>query len=244
MRLILCIALKRLRRESPPVLAQQNRRPRVIGDGNDENEPSIQDYNSCHAQDIELSLKRVIASAARCIPRSTSLAAVLRDYRTSCHLDSHTLPRPLKRLHNIEDVEIKLDQCSGRVKQELGRGAYGVVVLLDGDGQDDIAVKVQSPSGCLGHEYDILRKVEERVQYNNSSGRQKFPCALSFISFADGALLAMTAASLSGFTLIDLVNLYSAHGENIPEIIAIYYTAKMLDHIEMLHWKAKVLVSL
>jgi len=74
-----------------------------------------------------------------------------------------------------------------------------------------------------------------------------FPVALSYLSLADGALLGMTAgltkASLS-LNLVDLANLYRIRfGQSgVPEILAFYYTARMLRTLEVLHWRGKVLV--
>ena len=54
----------------------------------------------------------------------------------------------------------------------------------------------------------------------------------------------MTAGSDSGMNLIDVVNTYKKMTGNVPEIIAIYFTSRMLKHIEALHQDGKVLVSL
>ena len=53
----------------------------------------------------------------------------------------------------------------------------------------------------------------------------------------------MTAASDSGMTLIDVVNTYKKIMGNVPELVAIYYTSRMLRHLESLHQDGKVLVS-
>lgn len=54
----------------------------------------------------------------------------------------------------------------------------------------------------------------------------------------------MTAGSESGKTLIDVVNTYKKLTGNVPELIAIYYTSRMLEHLESLHQNGRVLVSL
>jgi hypothetical protein len=53
----------------------------------------------------------------------------------------------------------------------------------------------------------------------------------------------MTAGSDSGMTLIDVVNTYKKITGNVPELLAIYYTSRMLKHLELLHRYGKVLVS-
>lgn len=53
---------------------------------------------------------------------------------------------------------------------------------------------------------------------------------------------SMTAASESGLNLVDVVNLYKSRlGENVPELLALHYTARMLCHVETLHWHGKIL---
>ena len=54
----------------------------------------------------------------------------------------------------------------------------------------------------------------------------------------------MTAASTSGMNLIDVVNTYRKVVGNVPELVAIYYTSRMLKHLESLHQDGQVLVSL
>lgn len=52
----------------------------------------------------------------------------------------------------------------------------------------------------------------------------------------------MSAASESGLNLVDIVNLYKTKlGQNVPELLAMHYTARMLSHLEMLHWHGKIL---
>jgi hypothetical protein len=53
----------------------------------------------------------------------------------------------------------------------------------------------------------------------------------------------MTAGSHSGMNLIDVVNTYKKIMGNVPELIAIYYTSRMLKHLETLHQNGRVLVS-
>jgi hypothetical protein len=45
-------------------------------------------------------------------------------------------------------------------------------------------------------------------------------------------------------TLIDVVNTYKKLTGNVPELIVIYYTSRMLQHLESLHQNGRVLVSL
>lgn len=202
------------------------------------------EYKDAYSGNLNAAIQRVKASGSSSFPsRETSLVKVLTRGRLVCELQTHTLPRPLKSRHlDLSGATIKVGHCEGTVKRELGRGVYGVVALLDRGDSQEIAIKAQSPAGCLAHEYEILRSIEDRVGEDDK--KQSFPRALSFLYFADGALLGMTAASASGLNLIDLVNIYTKHGERIPEILALHYTARMLVHIEALHWKAKILVCL
>ncbi len=45
------------------------------------------------------------------------------------------------------------------------------------------------------------------------------------------------------FSFFALVNTYKKINGNVPELIAIYYTSRMLKHLESLHLEGKVLVS-
>jgi hypothetical protein len=189
------------------------------------------------------------SKTAGSFPRRKTLAHVLSTSGFVCDLPTYVIPRPLKQRTVQHGVELIIDCCKGIVDQELGRGSNGIVVVLEEEGQSDIgpiAIKSQSPTGCLAWEYEILKTIENRVRDGNSKqiGSLPFPTALSFVSLADGALLTTTAASRSGLNLIDLKNIYADNGEDIPEVLVLYYTTRMLHHIELLHWHAKVLVSI
>lgn len=122
---------------------------------------------------------------------------------------------------------------------------YGVVVLLDTSAeQGTVALKAQGPADCLAWEYEILEKVEQRVGQHLNRNCFPYPRPMSYISFADGALLSMSASSSSGLNLVDLVNVYGAKlNEKVPEIIVLHYASRMLHHIEYLHWHGKILVG-
>jgi len=142
---------------------------------------------------------------------------------------------------------VQIGKHAGTMRKELGRGAYGVVALMDlgeegSKNKGTIAVKAQCPTDCLAWECEILRKLESRAKVDDAT--YGFPCALSFLSLADGAILSMTAGSNSGLNLVDLANVYKLKlGEHVPEIIALHYVSRMLRHLEQLHWHGKILVS-
>ena len=173
-----------------------------------------------------------------------SLLSLLTMSGETYHLPHLLLPREFRSKRVSARTKVAVGKHSGFVCKELGRGAYGVVVLMDvGEEkyQDTIALKAQSPTDCLAWEYEILRRVEERVAPKDRA--YGFPRALSFMSLADGGLLSMTAASKTGLNLIDLANVYRVKlGETVPEIIALHYTSRMLKHLEILHWHGKILV--
>lgn len=217
------------------------------------------DYATLHSRDIEESVLRVKSNALGSFPNVKSLSNALPTRGLNCDLPTYVLPRPLKRgtvqkgtqltvgfSNGVLEQEHGLGFSNGIIEQELGRGVDGIVVLLEGDGQLDtspIAVKAQSPIGCLAWEYEILKKVEDRVRSSSqTAGRLPFPLALSFVSLADGAMLTMSAGSRSGLNIVDLANVYASLGEQVPQILALHYTARMLHHLEVLHWHAKVLV--
>jgi len=176
-----------------------------------------------------------------------SLSKLLSQKGFICDLPTHVLPKSLKGRHLSTGSGIKIGRSTGVVEQELGRGVYGIVALLEVDATEDtVAVKAQSPADCLAWEYEILQKISERVEKHLPKGTSffPFPRPLSYVSLADGALFSMTAGSRSGLNLLDLINVYTVKmDEKVPEIIALHYTARMLSHLEQLHWYGKILVS-
>ena len=137
---------------------------------------------------------------------------------------------------------------SATIINELGRGVYGVVLLVDVLSEESNekcqrrALKIQAPIGSLAHEYSLLLEVEERVQ-PDPSGFYPFPRSEALYAFSQGGLFMMTAGSESGMNLIDVANTYKKIMGNVPELLAIYYTSRMLRHLEVLHENGKVLVS-
>jgi len=178
---------------------------------------------------------------------------------------SRNIPVQLVKKVN-QGTEIEMDDLQLTLKHELGRGAYGTVLLCHSSTNkslrtdQDIALKIQSPLGCLAWEYKILCILEERIRSStvanqksirrpirHSTKRYKedneiklipFPRALSFVAFSDGGTLGMTAGSDSGLNLIDVINLYDG---KVPELIAIHYTSRMLLHLNSLHLNGKIL---
>jgi hypothetical protein len=210
-----------------------------------ENKRSAVDYNTTHDHDIKMSLRRLQTSSSVASNSRAPLLSLLTTPGKSFHLPHLLLPREFRGKRVSAKTEVVVGKHSGLVTKELGRGAYGVVVLMDvedNNHQDTIALKVQSATGCLAWEYEILQRVEQRVA-SKQSGHYAFPRALSFISLADGGMLSMTAGSKSGLNLVDLANVYKVKlGEPVPEMIVLHYTSRMLKHLELLHWHGKILV--
>jgi hypothetical protein len=163
------------------------------------------------------------------------------------HYSSKCIPQSLTKSSVRNGCQIELGNVSCTIRYELGHGCNGTVVLcsfssfIDGTGDRDAALKIQRPTNCLAWEYQILRTIDSRLSAN-MSGRENpsshpFPRPISFSIFSDGGICSMTAAS--GINLVDVVN---AHKNTVPELIAIYYTARMLAHLETLHLQCDVLV--
>lgn len=157
------------------------------------------------------------------------------------------LPKALLRKSFISGTNVDfLGGESATIVNELGRGVYGVVLLVDVSSEESNeesqrrALKIQAPIGSLAHEYSLLLEVEKRVQ-PDSSGFYPFPRSEALYAFSQGGLFMMTAGSESGMNLIDVANTYKKIMGNVPELIAIYYTSRMLRHLESLHEEGKVL---
>jgi len=212
---------------------------------------SHHNYSKLHKDDIRLALRQLQVEARQLVvrgvvrPRDTDLTRVLSTKGYVDDLPKQSMPRALLQSTSAKGAKIVLGDRCGVVKEELGKGSYGKVVLMES--KDDptvgvVAVKAQAPTDCLGLEYVILKAVEERVE-PYCEGRFPFPKALSFVSVANGGLLGMTNGSQSGINLVDLVNVYKVLEDTaIPELIALHYTILMLKIIEALHWHGKILV--
>lgn len=181
-------------------------------------------------------------------PRDSNLTRVLSSQGYMDSLPDQSVPRALLQMTSAKGSKITLREKVGFVKEELGRGSYGKVVLMeskndDEDGVNVVALKAQAPLNCLALEYVILKAVQERVEPHCKT-RFPYPNALSFVSLANGGLLGMTHGSQSGLNLVDLTNFYKVkEGVSVPELVVIHYTIRMLKHIEALHWHGKILVS-
>ena len=212
------------------------------------------DYEVNRKNDTKGAIQRLASKSVSFPKNRKSLNKILTTEKFVCNLPSHVLPHNLRLTVKKSAVPsgtgIVLGRSSTSVKRELGRGAYGCVLLLESDGnQSDAkaAVKAQSPVGSLAWEYEILQRLRDRLNSKlGASRRIPFPAPLSFVSLADGALLTMEAVSTSGLNLIDLINVHrQMRGESaLPEILALHYVSRMLEALEHLHWFGNILVSL
>ena len=208
------------------------------------------DYYKIYRTNTKSALNRIRQSASGSLEGLSSLAELLSARHIEYDLPNYVLPRVFKKKLLDRGSEIRIGGTSSSVVQELGRGVYGVVVLLrvDNKSNDTIAVKAQATTETLAWEYEILQKIESRIGPRWGSKQQHlkelfpYPKGLAFAALADGGLMSMTAASESGINLVDLVNLYKLRlGSSVPELISLFYAARMLNHLEMLHWHGKIL---
>jgi len=198
-------------------------------------------YKTIHQRNTEESLQNLIDEAAKqqrrkC--RNSSMNVTIFDRIKTM------LPKGLRKVPK-KGTEIDIGGFELIVKSFLGRGSNGTVLLCDcaTSSRSSFALKVQSPVGCLAWEFEILRRLNLRVSKQKRNVRDKeemipYPQVLSFVAFSDGGVLGMTAGSDMGLNLVDLVNTYE---EAIPELLAVYYTSKMLLHLETLHLRGKIL---
>lgn len=194
--------------------------------------PEAIDYEQRHKEDKESTMRKCLVAAKK----SRSKYAIF-DYRKK------SMPKAL--LQKSFTSGTKIDLLGGSmlsIVNELGRGVFGVVVLCDDErGQSD-AFKIEAPVGSLAHEYSLLLRLDDRVE-PDTSGYYPFPRSRALYAFSEGGLFSMTAGSDSGMTLIDVVNTYKTITGTVPEMIAIYYTSRMLKYLELLHQSGRVLVS-
>ena len=193
------------------------------------------DYVSKHKRDMESALRECMNIASK-----SSCDLQVFDYRKK------QIPRELLRKSFCSGFTI--DLFGGRtvkIIHELGRGVHGVVLLCADDSTEEHqndALKIQAPIGSLAHEYSILLRLEEKINLD-SSGFYPFPQSQALYAFSEGGLFVMSAGSDSGMTLLDVVNTCKKSIGSVPEMLAIYYTARMMKHLECLHRDGNVLVS-
>ncbi|KAL9190856.1 hypothetical protein ACHAXT_000562 [Thalassiosira profunda] len=185
------------------------------------------DYTPHHKEDVEGAMRQCLRAA-----RGNDQAVF--DYRRK------PMPKALLRKSFTGGTEIDLLSTRCTIEGELGRGVYGVVILCSDEEGQSYALKIQAPIGSLAHEYSVLSRLEERVE-PAVSGFYPFPRSRALYAFSEGGLFSMTAASNSGMTLIDAVNTCKKAVGNVPELVAIYYTSRMLKHLESLHQDGQVL---
>lgn len=231
-------------RKNPSLRSERQLQPRESVDTSIE---EAVEYGPAHTYDIQMALRRLQTSSTIASNSRSPLLSLLRNEGKCYHLPHIVLPREFRSKYLKENTKVQVGKHAGTVSRELGRGAYGVVALLDlqddADQVNTIAVKAQSPTDCLAWEYEILRRLEDRMN-PKKTGALGFSRALSFMSLADGGLLSMTAGSKSGLNLVDLSNVYKLKlGELVPEILVLHYVSRMLRHLEQIHWHGRVLVS-
>jgi len=203
------------------------------------------EYQSIHKDDLKAATRQLTLEASQgkqgmpFAGPETDLSLTLSKRGNIVDLSNQPMPRGLKRKAAALGEEIQVGKRTAVVKQELGKGSYGVVFLIESSEQKEIAVKAQMQTDCLAWEYVLMKRLEERI---GSSNNTPFPSPLSFITLSDGGLLSMSAGSRTGMNLVDICNVYRMkEGRPVPELIALHYTCRMLKHIEMLHWRGKIL---
>lgn len=202
------------------------------------------DYTKVYDAETKTASMQLLARGQGHLPVGDSLTEVFATEGLVCSCPTDVIPRAFKLSSLAANTEIKIGRKTSVVMRELGRGAFGTVALVKtNDSKKMLAVKVQRPASCLALEFETLRKLADRLCPRDPSLIGKcFPNALAYISVADGAMMSMTAGSMSGVNLVDLVNLYKdGLGCNVPGIVALHYTARMLHHLEMLHWHGQIL---
>jgi hypothetical protein len=205
------------------------------------------EYKKAHDRDVTMSLRRLQKISTFTTDNRAPLSTLLVSKGQSFQLPNISLPKQFCRKPKVSDTEVTLGKHSGIIRKELGRGAYGIIFLMeisDSDQQRDLAIKVQSPTDSLAWEFEILQRLESRFPSASKNFHYSFPRPFSIVSLADGGIMSMSAASRSGLNLVDLSNFYKLKlGEMVPEVIALHYTSVALQIVEDLHWHGMILVS-
>jgi hypothetical protein len=194
------------------------------------------EYEVLHKKNITAALTRMTQRALRISNEKTLVHKAVIDRTT------FSLPKRFSKLSKRGTV-INVGGQDILVKNDLGCGSHGTVLLCASSyyPQENIALKFQKDPTSLAWEYEVLEEIQNRTKNNTESSQNPmFPSPLTFTLFGNGASMGMTAASATGLTLLDVVN---ANNRSVPELLAIYYTSRMLKCLEQLHLTAKILVS-
>jgi len=190
-------------------------------------EDSMHSYDDVHAHDIQNAIQ-VLTGSKRCQMTLSNVHLRVDEKLPKCLIKS-----------GKKRASFRLDSSECDAFHKLGSGSNGTVFLCGSkdsrkhNNEGTFALKVQSPVGCLAWEFMVLERLKTRLKDFNL-----IPYVASISIFADGGAMQMTAGSQTGFTLLDLVNLYKG---GVPELLAIHYTHKMLAVIEILHLRGRIL---
>ena len=199
------------------------------------------DYDTLHDRDVE-EAKIKLCGTGGVRPK--------RKISNVCLNLNQTTPRCLVRTSK-KGGKVNLGGTDFDVRYQLGKGCFGTVFLCEVKSEKAskqnscFALKVQRPVGCLLWEFLVLKMLQQRLSCCNNSkyakGSLTMPAAYALSIYSDGGVMRMTAGSHSGLNLLDIVNFYKG---NVPELIAIHYTHRMMLQLEILHLECKFLVSL
>ncbi|KAG0479002.1 hypothetical protein HPP92_013721 [Vanilla planifolia] len=117
-----------------------------------------------------------------------------------------------------------------QIKGCSGRGAFAQVykVLVDGNPDDVVALKIQRPA--FPWEFYMYRQLDERIP---SEERSYFGVAHKMHIFADSSILVTDY--LSHGTLQDAMNSHLVKQNVMDEVLCIHYTVEMLRMLQTLH---------
>ncbi|CUM62820.1 uncharacterized protein PRCAT00000378001 [Priceomyces carsonii] len=114
------------------------------------------------------------------------------------------------------------------LRYELGRGGFGVVVLIETETGSLKALKIESPSSKW--EFYILKQIHRRLQGELSLMFVK-PEALYY--FSDESYMIIDYCNQG--TILDIVNHYSNKGSNVDEVLCVFLTVELCKAVEGLH---------
>lgn len=204
------------------------------------------EYGSMHQNNTTTAYQTIIASSSTDHLRpSSSICSILKTPRHLVHV--HTLlPNYFKQKNFVHNRIIHCGDHRGLISRELGRGANGVVFLLEIQNKtynETIAVKAQSSTASLAWEWEVLKRLEDRIdREGNHNDTLNFSRPFGFVCYLDGAVMGLSPASSSGINLVDLSNFYRLQlRQEVPELVALHYLVWMMTILEQLHWKAKIL---
>lgn len=136
----------------------------------------------------------------------------------------------LSSLKNLRNKVIELGGKKYQIKGYSGQGGFAQVfkAYMDSNPDDVVALKIQKPA--FPWEFYMYRQLDKRIPEEE---RPSFGFAHKVHIYSDYSILVCEYVAHG--TLHDVINSYLVTGQQMEELLCIYYSIEMLRMLETLH---------